>query len=511
MEEKFDLAVIGAGPGGYTAAIKAAKSGLKTVLIENREIGGTCLNRGCIPTKTLMHSAHLYYEAAGFEKFGIGISGLSYDIKKIQDRKEEVVKKLREGIRGLIKANKITFINGTASVKGQGALVITRERGALSDEEAKREEISTDKILIATGSRPYLPGIRGIHGSHVVTSDELLERRDGLYKKLLIIGGGVVGIEFATIYREFGCEVEILEAADRILPAMDKEVSQSVAMNLKKKGIKIHTGSRVMKITEKDNLNSETERDGLGCETKKNGLSCEYEEGTGGLSRHAGSPGQEKAKAVTAKTITADGILVSAGRMANTEDLFEPGFSVDMDGDKIKVDSDFETSIKGIYAIGDVIKGTQLAHGAAAQGIAAVENMCNLPLTVNLDVIPSCIYTSPEVAVVGLSEEEAVARDYAVRTGKYPMSGNAKAVLSMDERSYVKVISDSATGKLLGAQVICARATDMIGEFTAAIVNGLTVKDMTAVIRPHPTYNEAVTEAVEDMEGMAIHLMPNRR
>ncbi len=495
MEEKFDLVVIGSGPGGYTAAIKAAKAGLKTALAESGEIGGTCLNRGCIPTKTLMHSSHLYYMAAEFDKFGIGISGLSYDINKIQDRKEEVVKKIRDGIRGLLKANKITVFNGAAAILNQGIVRLARENDGSSDGGKTRTEILTDKILIATGSRPYLPCIEGIRAGHVVTSDELLEKKDMLYKKLLVIGGGVVGIEFATIYREFGCEVEILEAADRILPAMDKEISQSVAMNLKKKGIKIHTKTKVIKISE------------------NHGLLCEYEEGGAGLPGQTGTADREMEikKAITAKTIAADGILVSAGRTANTKSLFGSGFFLDMDGDKIKVDSGFETSVKGIYAVGDVIRGTQLAHAAAAQGIAAVENMCGLPSAVNLNVIPSCIYTSPEVAVVGLSEEEAAAKGYAVKTGKYPMSGNAKTVLSMDERSYVKVISDSATGKLLGAQIICARATDMIGEFATAIVNGLTAKDMASVIRPHPTYNEAVTEAVEDMEGMAIHLMPVKR
>jgi dihydrolipoamide dehydrogenase len=475
MEEKYDLAIIGAGPGGYTAAIKAAQTGLKTVLIEKREIGGTCLNRGCIPTKTIMHSSHLYQEAINFEKFGIEMKDVQFNMDKIYDRKEEVVGKIRDGIGGLLKANKITVINGTASIAAQGSLHIMPNTGEAEKSNPEGYELSADKILIAAGSIPYLPGIEGITSANVVTSDELLMRQEKLYKKLLIIGGGVIGVEFATIYQELGCEVEILEAADRILPILDKEVAQSVAMNLKKRGVKIHAKSKVVKIWEED------------------GLSCNYEEGG------------------TLKTVTAEGILVSTGRMANTDGLFKAGFSLEMDKDKIKVNADFETSVKGIYAIGDVIKGTQLAHAAASQGIVAVEKMCGLTQTINLEVIPSCIYTSPEVAVAGLSEEEAVLKGYTVKTGKYPMSGNAKTLLSMDERSYVKVISDTKTHKLLGAQIICARATDMIGEFASAIVNGLTVSDMASVIRPHPTYNEAITEAVEDIEGMAIHLMPSRK
>ncbi len=493
MEEKFDLVIIGAGPGGYTAAIKAAKSGLKTALIENREVGGTCLNRGCIPTKTLMHSSHLYYEAGGLDKFGIEITGLSFDFNKVQARKEEVVNKIRDGISGLLKANKVTLLSGTASILNQQTVRLTQKGHPLTD------EIRTGKILIATGSKPFLPDIEGIHCKGVVTSDELLDGTDKIYKKLVILGGGVIGIEFATIYQEFGCEVEILEGMDRILPSMEREVSQSVAMNLKKRGIKIHTRSRVVKITE------------------NKGLCCVYEERSAGLSHQPGTDNDniektEAGKILHAhKILKADGILVAAGRKANTEHLFWEGFSLEMDGDKIKVNPEFETSVKGIYAIGDVIKGTQLAHAAAAQGITAVGHMCNLTPSVNLNVIPSCIYTSPEVAAVGLGEEEAKEKGIKIKTGKYPLSGNAKAVLSLDERSYVKVISDSETGKILGAQIICARATDMIGEFAAAIANGLTVKEMTSVIRPHPTYEEAVTEALEEMEGMAIHLMPNKR
>ncbi len=474
MNEKYDLVVIGAGPGGYTAAIKAAKLGLKTAIIENREVGGTCLNRGCIPTKTLMFASHLYYEASSFEKLGINVTGLSYDIEKIQDRKETVVNKIRDGIGSLLKGNKVTVLNGTATILNQNTIRITGNAPQVSEEETAVLEILAEKILIATGSKPFIPEIEGIHNKNVITSDELLTKREQIYKKLLIIGGGVIGIEFATIYQELGCEVEIIEVMDRILYGMDKEVSQSVAMNLKKRGIKIHTKSKVLRIMEE-------------------GLGCEYEE------------------AGKVKMANADAILISAGRKANTEKLFDSCFQIDMNGEKIRIDANFETSVKGIYAIGDVIGGTQLAHAAAAQGIAAVEVMCNLTPTINLNVIPACIYTSPEVAVVGFSEEAAITNGYMVKTGKYPMSGNAKTLLSLDERSYIKVISDSESDKILGAQIVCARATDMIGEFATAIVNGLKVKEMASVIRPHPTYNEAITEAVEDIEGMAIHLMPDRK
>ena len=467
MEEKYDLIVIGAGPGGYVAAIKAAKLGMKTAIIENREVGGTCLNRGCIPTKTIMHSSHLYYEAQNFEKIGLLLTGLSYDLKKIQERKNEVVLRMQNGITGLLKANGVTVITGTATIFNKNLIHLKQE--------TLEKELLTDKILIATGSKPFIPQIEGIHLNNVVTSDELLSMSDKIYHKLLIIGGGVIGIEFATIYQELGCEVEIIEAMDRILPTMDKEISQSVAMNLKKKGIKIHTKAKLTKIFE------------------VNGLCCEYAIGD------------------SINKTDADGILIAVGRKANTEFLFGTDFSLEMDRDKIKVNGNFETSVNGIYAIGDVIKGMQLAHAASAQGIAAVECMCNQIRSINLNVIPSCIYTSPEIATVGMNEEEAKENGYLVKVGKYPMLGNSKTILSLDERGYIKVVCDSATDKILGAQLICARATDMIGEFTSAIVNGLSYQDLQAVIQPHPTYEEAVTEAVDDIEGMAIHLLPKNK
>lgn len=485
MENRYDLAVIGAGPGGYVAAIKAAKLGMKTVIIESREIGGTCLNRGCIPTKTLMHSSHLYQEAKSFEEAGIHFEGISFDMDRIQDRKDEVVQKIRQGILSLLQANGVTVLQGTAIIikdkyiKFRPVSQQEKQEGpkdVLSLVAEPCEDIAAEHILIATGSKPVIPRIEGSTLPNVITSDELLSKRT-LYKKLLIIGGGVIGVEFASIYCDLGCEVEIIEAMDRILPNMDKEISQSIAMSLKKKGVTIHTKAKVTGITEGND-----ER-----------LVCEYEEKE------------------TLKTTEAEGILLSVGRIANTEGLFDPEVSIEYEGATLKVNDAFETSIPGIYAIGDVIKGKQLAHAASAQGIVAVERMCGKEPSIDLSVIPSCIYTTPEVAAVGMSEEEAAEKGYSVKTGKYLMLGNSKTVLSMGERGFIKVICDAATDKILGAQLLCDRATDMVSEFATAIVNGLTTKNLASVIRPHPTYSEAVTEAVEDVEGMAIHLIPKKR
>jgi len=493
--DRYDLVVIGSGPGGYVAAIKAAKLGRKTAIIESGEIGGTCLNRGCIPTKTLMHSSHLYSDAKNFEEAGIHFVGISFDMEQLQSRKEEVVQKIRQGITSLLESNGVVIYQGIATilnnnfVKIKNGTVLENKnpdkdadkqlcQADFMNEDTSRSDLQLEagKILIATGSKPAIPKLEGTELPNVITSDELLNKKT-LYKKLLIIGGGVIGIEFASIYSDFGCEVEIIEAMDRIVPNMDKEISQSISMSLKKKGVIIHTKARVTQISKGENQE----------------LICEYEE--------------KEAMKIT----SAEGILLSVGRKANTEGLLAPEVQIEMEGANIKVNTDFETSVPGIYAIGDVIRGKQLAHAASAQGISAVERMYGMEPSVNLSTIPSCIYTSPEVAVVGMSEEEALAQGYCVKTGKYPMLGNSKTVLSMGERGFIKVICDSTSEKILGAQLLCDRATDLIGEFTSAIVNGLTIHEMTSVIRPHPTYGEAITEAVEDVEGMAIHLMPRKR
>ncbi len=470
MDNRYDLIVIGSGPGGYVAAIKAAKLGMKTAIVERGDIGGTCLNRGCIPTKTLMHSSHLFYEAKHLQAAGLHFDGLSFDMEEIQARKDEIILKVRQGIISLLEANGVTIFQGTATIQKENRVIV---RKAITADEL---ELSAKNILVATGSVPSVPGIEGSTLPNVVTSDELLSK-SALYPKLLIIGGGVIGVEFASIYSELGCEVEIIEAMDRILPALDKEISQSVAMSLKKKGIVIHTKAKVIRM-----LPGETDE-----------LVCEYEEKD------------------NVKRTNASGILIAVGRKANTKDLFAPEVDVEYDGTNLKVNTAFETNIPKLYAIGDVIRGKQLAHAASAQGIVAVEQMCGKKISIDLTVIPSCVYTSPEIAVVGMSEEEALREGHPVRTGKYPMLGNSKTMISQGERGFIKVIADADTDKILGAQLMCERATDLVGEFSTAIVNGLTAKELASVIRPHPTYGEAVTEAVEDTFGMAIHLMPKRK
>lgn len=449
MAEQYDLIVIGAGPGGYLSAVKAAKKGMKTAVIEAGALGGTCLNRGCIPTKTIMHSTSLLQEMKACESAGIAAQPVSISMDRVQERKETVLSQLRQGIAALFKKSKITLYQGKGQITGSHTVLVGEE------------ELTARNILITTGSIPSMPPIPGIDLPGVMNSDKLLDLGDPVPERLVIIGGGVIGMEFASIYQSLGTQVTVIEALDRILSTMDKEIGQSLKMLMKKRGVDIHTGSKVEKICREDCL--------LVTYTEK-----------------------EKQQ-----TVKADAVLVAVGRRAFTEGLLGPGVDLALDRGKICVDEHFQTSIPGIYAAGDCIGGIQLAHTASAEGINAVCHMNGDEPELDLSVIPSCVYTSPEIASVGLSAEDAKAQGIPVLTAKYPMSANGKSLLSGQERGFIKVLADPETRRILGAQMMCARATDMISEFGCAIVNNLTIEQMAAVIRPHPTFSEGISEAVE--------------
>lgn len=468
--KEYQLIVIGAGPGGYEAAIRAAQLGLTTALIERRDVGGTCLNRGCIPTKTMLHSAQLYREAANFELFGLHTENTSFDWAKVHQRKNDVVVKLRTGIEQLIKANKIDFFNNSASILGKNDVQL--DQG---------EVIRGENILIATGSVPARPPIPGLDLPNVVTSDELLDdphftQADSLAKEILIIGGGVIGVEFASVFSSFGCHVTIVEAMERILPTMDREISQSLNMVLKKRGVSIHTGAMVEKL-----------------EQDENGLVCHFTE-------------KGKAQAVPAQQV-----LVAIGRRPNTQGLFAEGFEVACERGRIVTDENFRTSVDSIYAIGDVTSKIQLAHMASAQGICAVHTIAGQKPPIDLRYVPGCIYTDPEIASVGITEDEAKQQGIPVKKGKFLMTGNGRSLIDEQERGFIKVLAHQETDVILGAQLMCSRATDIVAELATAIVNGLTCAQLAGVIRPHPTFCEGVTEAVEDVHAMAIHLAPKKR
>jgi dihydrolipoamide dehydrogenase len=467
MQERYNLVVIGAGPGGYVAAIKAAQAGLRVAVVEERDVGGTCLNRGCVPTKALMHATHLYREMTMCGKLGIFADNISIDIEKMYDRKDEVVAQLRGGVEFLLKSNKIEVLRGKGTIVGKETVRVSNEEGSL--------DIETDKILIATGSVPAVPPIEGLKLPGVITSDGMLEQSGTNYKNLVVIGGGVIGVEFATVFSSIGCKVTVIEAMDRILPTMDKEIAQNLNMILKKRGVDIHAGAMVEKVVKED----------------------------GNLVCHFTKKGKEQ-------TVAAEAVLVAIGRRANIEGIFGEGISVACERGII-VNEHFQTEIPNIYAIGDVIHGgIQLAHVASAQGCNAVAHMTGAEPEIDLNVVPSCIYTDPEISAVGITAEQAKDRGIEIKTGKFSLAGNCKSVIEGQERSFIKVIFDAQTEVILGAQLMCARATDLISELSTAIVNKLTIKQLSSVIRPHPTFTEAVTEAVEDALGHAVHIVPKK-
>ncbi|MBR5969279.1 MAG: dihydrolipoyl dehydrogenase [Lachnospiraceae bacterium] len=455
MSEVYDLIVIGGGPGGYEAAAFAAHSGMKTALVEKDALGGTCLNRGCIPTKTLLHSAEFYGTLAG-EKTPAGVTaeGLRFDLAAMQDRKDAVVTQLREGVAATLKKAKVTVYQGTGTVLGSGLVRVQGESA---------EELSAKHILIATGSVPVRLPLPGAEGDAVYDSDGLLSLRKPL-SSLTVIGGGVIGLEFASLYLALGAKVTVIEALDRLIANMDKELGVSIRQLLKKRGAEIITGASLQRI-----------------------------EDAGGLKRAVYLAGEAE------QSVDAEAVLIAVGRRAYTEGLFAEGVAVQTERGRIVTDEYHRTNLDGVYAIGDVSSGIQLAHAATAAGINAVCHMLGKEPLRNESLIPSCVYTDPEIASVGMTKEEATAAGLAVVSKKYPMSANGKTVLSEGERGFIKIISEEGSGRILGAQMMCARATDMIAHLATAVNAGLTVEQMRKTVFPHPTFSEGISEALSSI------------
>ena len=468
MADIFDLVIIGAGPGGYVAAIKGAKLGLSVAVVENREVGGTCLNRGCIPAKAMIHASQVYREMKEGGQFGIFAENVRFEYDKILEYKEGTSGSLRQGVEQLFKANNVTLVKGTGTLQADKTVLVT---GCEGKEESR--VLKGTHVLLASGSKPMNLPIEGLDLPGVLTSDGLLGLQHAP-ESLLIIGGGVIGAEFASVFSSLGIRVTIVEALPRLLANLDKDISQNLKMILKKRGIKIYTGAMVKRI-----------------EKTEHGLACVFEE-----------KGEEKRE-------EADYVLSAAGRVPETEKLLGPGTELAMERGRITVDSNFETSMEGVYAIGDVIKGIQLAHVASAQGVWVAEHLAGTGHSIDLSVVPSCVYTSPEIASVGLTEEAAQA-GIPVSVGKFLMSANGKSQISREERGFIKIIAEADTKVVLGAQMMCARATDMIGEMATAVANKLTVPQLLLGMRAHPTYNEAVGEALEELEGGSIHTVPRQ-
>ena len=467
MGQHYDVMVIGAGPGGYVAAIRAAKLGLHVAVVEEDRAGGTCLNRGCIPAKAMIHAAETYRSAREADRFGVETGRVSFDYGKILAYKEETTDALVQGVEQLLAGN------GVDRLAGKGTLLAGKKVRVTTEE--KEEVYAADHIILAAGSKPLLLSIPGMDLPGVLTSDGLFRLQE-CPESLAIIGGGVISVEFATAFAGLGTKVTILEALPRLVPNLDKEISQNLKMILKKRGVDIHTSASVQEVAEEDGR-----------------YILRFTE-------------KEKEQEVSARYV-----LCAVGRVPNTEGLFAEDALPDMERGRVLVDEKFETSIPGVYAIGDLIFGMQLAHTASAQGTVVAEHLAGRSASVDLSVVPSCVYTDPEIASVGLTEEAAKEQGIPVRVGKFIMSANGKSLISREERGFVKILAAEESGVILGAQMMCARATDMIGELATAVANGLTAKQLLRGMRAHPTYNEGVGEALEELEGGAVHVVPRRK
>lgn len=460
----YDLIVIGSGPGGYVAAIRASQLGLKTAVVERENLGGICLNWGCIPTKALLKSAQVFEYLNHAADYGIEVKDSKADFSKIVSRSRGVADGMSKGIAFLMKKNKIDVISGTAKLAKGNTVEITDASGKKTTQSAKH-------IILATGGRSReLPNIKQ-DGKNVIGYREAMSLPKQP-KSLLVIGSGAIGMEFAYFYNTLGTEVTIVEFSDRILPREDAEVSKEVEKIMKKKGIKFLTSSSVEKV-----------------ETK-----------TGANTVHI------KTKTGT-ETITAEVVLSAAGISTNIENLGLETVGVKTDKGLVVVDDFYRTNVAGVYAIGDIVKGPALAHVASAEGITCVEKIAgHSPEPIDYGNIPSCTYCIPEIASVGLTEEEAKAKGYEIKVGKFPFSASGKASASGAKDGFVKVIFDAKYGEWLGAHFVGANVTEMIAEVVVARKLETTGHEIIKSIHPHPTMSEAIMEATAAAFGEVIHL-----
>lgn len=473
MSQEFDLVVLGGGTGGYVAAIRAAQLGMTVAVVEKEKLGGTCLHRGCIPSKALLRSAEVYATLKEGEKFGVLAQNIGYDFAKVQARKQAIVDQLHKGVEYLLKKGKIAVFQGFGRVMGPS--IFSPQSGAVRIESANgdQEIIVPRFLLLATGSRPRtLPGL-AVDGEYVLTSDEALQL-SSLPTSIVIVGGGVIGIEWASLLNDFGVEVTVLEYADRILPLEDAEVSKELTRLLKKRKINIVTNAKVLPET-------------VAIAAGKVTVAAEVKGGQ--------------------QSFTAEKVLVSVGREANVTNLGLEATEIKIERGVIAVNEHFQTAEPHIYAIGDVIGGMQLAHVASHEGILAVEHMAGLnPHAMDYTKVPKCTYSRPEVASVGLTEMEAKEQGYEVKTGKFSFKPLGKALVHGENDGFVKLVVDAKTNDLLGVHMIGPHVTDMISEAGLARVLDATPWEIGHTIHPHPTLAEAMMEAALDVDGVAIHI-----
>lgn len=466
MTELYDLVIVGAGPGGYTAALQAADFGMKVAIIEEKEVGGVCVNRGCIPTKALLYASHIFSLMQTSDEFGIFTDEISFDYGKMQKYKERSVVTYREEIYRMFEEKQITVVHG----KG----ILRRDRTVEVHNQEGKTYYQGKYVLLATGAKAVVPPISGADLPGVVTSDRILSGQDWNYNRVVIIGGGVIGVEMATIFNNLCSQVTIIEKNSHLLGPMDDNVAWELEEILKKRGIQIYCNAEQISIEKEDSLV---------CSLK----TAEGEE----VSKKAGI------------------VLIATGRKPDLTGLFGEDVHPEINHGRLVVDKNFATSEPGVYAIGDLTADIQLAHVAAAQGTFVVENLAGKEHSIRLEVVPngmfvslpivpSCIYTTPEIATVGITEETAKMYGMKVRVGRYSMNENGKSIITRADEGFIRLVFEAYSNTIVGAQMVCPRATDMIGEMATAIANGLTATQLSLAMRAHPTYSEGIKAAIED-------------
>tara|TARA_B100000965_G_scaffold35843_1_gene26503 strand:+ start:862 stop:2262 length:1401 start_codon:yes stop_codon:yes gene_type:complete len=465
MLEKFEAVVIGGGPGGYVCAIRLAQLGLKTACIESRgTLGGTCLNVGCIPSKNLLNISENYNKAKNFSKIGIEVGEVKLNLEKMMKNKDKAVTVLTKGVEFLFKKNKVTYFKGMASFKSANEILIV-------DDKKKETMIEAEKTVISTGSEPVsLPGIK-FDEKIIVSSTGALCLKT-VPKKMVIVGGGYIGLEMGSVWSKLGAEVHVVEFLENITPGMDIEVSKEFMKILKKQGLNFHMQTKVEGIKKSSTgaIVSTSDKDG-----KKSNIDC-------------------------------DVVLISVGRKPNTKNLNLDLIGVELDQkNRIKTDKSFQTNIKNVYAIGDVIEGPMLAHKAEDEGIAVAENIVGQSGHVNYDIIPGVIYTTPEVASIGKTEEQLKAANVKYKIGKFTFIANSRAKAIDEVEGFVKILAEEITDRVLGAHIIGPHAGELIAEIGVAMEFGASAEDIARTCHAHPTFSEAVKEAALSVDKRAIH------
>jgi len=472
VAQEYDLVILGGGTGGYVAAIRASQLGLKTAIVEKEQLGGTCLHRGCIPSKALLRSAEVYRQSVSASAFGVEATELKLNYAQVQKRKTTIVEQLHNGVKALIKKGKIDVFYGTGRILGPS--IFSPMSGTISVEIAGQENemLLPKNIIIATGSKPRdIDGIN-VDGQTVLTSDHALQLEE-LPKSMIIVGGGVIGIEWASMLTDFGVEITVLEYGDRILPTEDIEVSIEMEKQLNNRGAKIFKQTELLPNS---------------IVTKEEGII---------VAAHVN--GKEQ-------SFSAEKLLLAVGRIGNIEGIGLENTEIEYDSHFIKVNEVYQTKEKHIYAIGDVIGGMQLAHIASHEGIVAVEHIAGVDShAINYPNVARCIYSYPEAASVGLTEEQATNKGYSIKVGKFPFKGIGKALVYGDAEGFVKIVADKATNDIIGVHMIGPHVTDLISEAALGLFLDATPWEIGQTIHPHPSLSEIVGEAALAVEGRAIH------